>query len=72
MSDTVLDFQINALRRAMEDLQYEKRQLQQRMNTNRQKMAEFRAALKKLEERRKTYERNSTDHADVQPGAAMG
>lgn len=76
MSDksfAVLNFQINTIRRTMEDLQYEKKQLQQHMNSNRQKMAECRAALKKLEaERREKVERECARDADVEPAAGLG
>ena len=69
---TVIDFQIDALRRCMAELNYEKKELNRRMNTNRQKAAECRKSLRRLEEeRRKEHERAQGD-ADVQPGSAVG
>lgn len=70
--ESVLDFQIAAIRRCMEDLKYERKHLQKQMTANRQMMAECRNTLKEYEERRKRNERIAQDHADDEPTAVMG
>lgn len=72
MSD-VIDFRIDAIRRCMADLNYERKELNRRMNGNRQKMAECRNTLRKLEEeRRKGLEREHQDHAVHEPAPTVG
>ena len=71
-AETVLDFQIAAIRQCMEDLKYERKHLQRQMTANRQRMAECRNALRKYEERRKQNARVAEDHADDKPTAIMG
>ena len=68
----LIDFQIAAIQRCMSDLKYEEKHLQTQMNENRQKMAECRNSLRRLEEeRRKQYER-AQSHADAEPAAVVG
>ena len=55
--ETVLDFQIAAIRRCMEDLKYERKHLQKQVIANRQKMAECRNTLKEYVSRREQNER---------------
>lgn len=60
MSDTVLDFKIDAVLRRIEDLKYEKRQLQKKANANRQETAECKRILVNLiNERGKELERSN-------------
>ena len=71
-AETVLDFQIAAIRQCMEDLKYERKHLQRQMTANRQRMAECRHALKEYEERRKQNARVDESHADDKPASVMG
>lgn len=71
MSEELIDFQIAALRQCMSDLEYEKKHLQKQMNANRQKAAECRDSIRRLEERRKKNERDQS-HADAEPAAVVG
>ena len=72
-NDEKYEYWIEAVRRSISDLKYEKRNLQKRMNENRQKMAEYRNILKRLEqERMKAREQNDEDHADAEPASCVG
>ena len=72
-NDEKYEYWIAAVLRSISDLQYERKNLQQRMEENRKQMAECKDILNRLEEeRRAEHERERQNHANAEPAPVVG